>query len=120
MWHGISSEPNPTKNRIKRPGSDTNDGNVIKMAERERRWFVLKRPRCDISGESETEVTETSKQHAQRKSQYSMMMFITYRYQSAGKFLVSLVLGVESCLHVLSPERFNGQEEQGGGGPAAI
>ena len=47
MWHGISSEPNPTKNRIKRPGSDTNDGNVIKMAERERRWFVLKRPRCE-------------------------------------------------------------------------
>ena len=63
MWHGISSEPNPTKNRIKRPGSDTNDGNVIKMAERERRCFddddvyyyiryddddvYLKRPRCE-------------------------------------------------------------------------
>ena len=33
---------------------------------RERRWFVLKRPRRDINGESETEVTVTSKQHAQR------------------------------------------------------
>ena len=32
----------------------------------ERRWFVLKRPRCDINGESENEVTVTSKQHAQR------------------------------------------------------
>ena len=33
---------------------------------RERRWFVLNRPRCDINGESETEVTVTSKQHAQK------------------------------------------------------
>ena len=32
---------------------------------RERRWFVLKRPRCDINGGSETEVTVTSKRHAQ-------------------------------------------------------
>ena len=32
----------------------------------ERRWFVLKRPRCDKNGESENEVTVTSKQHAQR------------------------------------------------------
>ena len=31
---------------------------------RERRWFVLTRPRCDTNGESETEVTVTSKQHA--------------------------------------------------------
>ena len=90
-------------------------------SERARRWFVLERPRCDISGESETEVTETSKQHAQRKSQYSMMMFITYRYQSAGKISGGFWFWEWSpCLHVLSPERFNGQEEQGGGGPAAI
>ena len=34
--------------------------------ERERRWFVLKRPRSDINGESESEVTVTSKLHAQR------------------------------------------------------
>ena len=33
--------------------------------ERERRWFVLKRPRRDINGGSETEVTVTSKRHAQ-------------------------------------------------------
>ena len=33
-------------------------------AQRERRWFVLKRPRCDINGGSETEVTVTSKRHA--------------------------------------------------------
>ena len=33
---------------------------------RERRWFVLKRPRSDINGESESEVTVTSKLHAQR------------------------------------------------------
>ena len=32
---------------------------------RERRLFVLKRPRCDINGGSETEVTVTSKRHAQ-------------------------------------------------------
>ena len=33
--------------------------------ERERRWFVLKRPRRNINGGSETEVTVTSKRHAQ-------------------------------------------------------
>ena len=33
---------------------------------RERRWFVLKRPRSDINGESESEVTVTSKLHAHR------------------------------------------------------
>ena len=32
---------------------------------RERRLFVLKRPRCDINGGSETEVTVTTKRHAQ-------------------------------------------------------
>ena len=31
----------------------------------ERRWFVLKRPRRNINGGSETEVTVTSKRHAQ-------------------------------------------------------
>ena len=29
----------------------------------ERRWFVLKRPRRDMNGKSETEVTVTSKRH---------------------------------------------------------
>ena len=33
---------------------------------RERSWFVLKRPRGDINGESESEVTVTSKLHAHR------------------------------------------------------
>ena len=33
---------------------------------RERRWFVLTRPRCDINGESVTEVTVTSKRHKQK------------------------------------------------------
>ena len=37
--------------------------------ERERRWFVLKRPRCDTNEESETEVTVTSKLHAKQKEQ---------------------------------------------------
>ena len=32
---------------------------------RERRWFVLKRPRCDTNEGSETEVTVISKLHAQ-------------------------------------------------------
>ena len=35
------------------------------LRERERRWFVLKRPRRDINGGRETEVTVTSKRHAQ-------------------------------------------------------
>ena len=30
-------------------------------SERERRWFVLERPRCDTNGGIETEVTVTSK-----------------------------------------------------------
>ena len=32
---------------------------------RDRQWFVLKRLRCDTHGGSETEVTVTSKLHAQ-------------------------------------------------------
>ena len=34
------------------------------LAQRERRWFVLERPRRDINGGSETEVTVTSKLQA--------------------------------------------------------
>ena len=35
--------------------------NVLVERERERRWFVLERPRRDTNGGSETEVTVTSK-----------------------------------------------------------
>ena len=35
--------------------------NMIKIIARERRWFVLERPRRDTNGGSETEVTVTSK-----------------------------------------------------------
>ena len=34
-------------------------------SERERRWFVLERPRCDTNGGRETEVTVTSEQQAE-------------------------------------------------------
>ena len=37
--------------------------------DRDRRWFVLKRPRSDINGESESEVTVTSKLHAQSRGE---------------------------------------------------
>ena len=38
--------------------------NLIIAKKRERRWFVLERPRCDTNGGSETEVTVTSKLQA--------------------------------------------------------
>ena len=45
--------------------------------ERERRWFVRKRPRRDINLGSETEVTVTSKRHAQaeRAKRYAVTVF---------------------------------------------
>ena len=45
--------------------------------ERERRWFVRKRPRRDINLGSETQVTVTSKRHAQaeRAKRYAVTVF---------------------------------------------
>ena len=37
------------------------EANGVRWRERERRWFVLERPRRDTNGGSETEVTVTSK-----------------------------------------------------------
>ena len=32
---------------------------AVSLSQRERRWFILKRPRCDTNEESEKEVTVT-------------------------------------------------------------
>ena len=53
-----------------RPRRDTNGGRETEVTvtayfRAERRWFVLTRPRSDTNGESGTEVTVTSKQHKQ-------------------------------------------------------
>ena len=44
-------------------------------AQRERRWFVLKRPRCDINGGSETAVTVTSKHTHEQKTQRTVLRY---------------------------------------------
>ena len=49
--------------------------------ERERRWFVLERPRRDTNGGSETEVTVTSKRHAQAE----MIIIVTIMKSSRNR-----------------------------------
>ena len=55
-------------------------GRTSLVAKRERRWFVLKRPRSDINGESESEVTVTSKRFFDDDDVFLMMFRLCWKW----------------------------------------